>query len=201
MEFIFDENNMAEFMAASKQVDFMHPAIDEKAKELMGHLNSEIDKAKAAYYFVRNEIRHSWDCNSDKVTKTATEALLYGEGTCYSKAMLLAALLRHEGFPVGFCYQRIKLSTVSESEYFLHGLNVVFFHSLNKWFRLDARGGDNNNADFSLEAEKLTNPIRPELDEIDFPTVFARPLRTTVDALEISSTCQELMRYHLPTTL
>lgn len=201
MDLIFDEINFAEYLSATKQVDFMHPAINEKCRELTADLHDEVDKVKAAYYFVRNDIRHSWDCNSDRVTKTATECLLYGEGTCYSKAMLLAAILRHEGFAVGFCYQRVKTDSVPKSGFFLHGLNVVFIHSIGKWIRLDARGGINNPADFSLNEEKLTFTIKPECDEIDFPTVFARPLRTTIDALENGKTCQELMRYHLPTNL
>ncbi len=201
MEFIFDENNMAEYMAASKQVEFMHPAIDQKARELMGEIPDEVGKAKAAYEFVRNEIKHSWDSDSDRVTRTATEALLYGEGSTYSKTMLLAALLRHEGFAVGFCYQRVKRSDIPVSGYFLHAMNVVFFHTYGKWFRLDARGGLNNPAEFSLEEEKLTYELHPEWDEIDFPTVFARPLRTTIDALEETASCQELMRLHLPTNL
>lgn len=201
MKFVFDENNMVEYMAASKQVEFMHPAIDQKARELMGGITDEIEKAKAAYYFVRDEIQHSWDTKSERVTRTATEVLLYGEGCCYSKAMLFAALLRHEGFAVGFCYQRIMRSDLPKSGYFLHGMNVVFFHSLGKWIRLDVRGGEDIKADFSIEEEKLTYTISPEKDEIDFPTVFARPLRSTIDALEASNTCQELMRFHLPTNL
>ena len=201
MEFIFDETNLAEYMAADKYVDFMHPAIDAKAKELLSNIPDEIDKAKAAYEFVRNEIRHSFDTGSERVARTATDTLLYSEGICYSKTMLLAALLRHEGFAVGFCYQRIARSDVPDSGYFLHAMNVVFFHSLGKWVRLDPRGGEGSRAAFSIDDEQLTYTVRPEFDEIDFPTVFSRPLRSTIDSLEASSTCTELMHKHLPTNL
>ena len=54
MKFIFDENNLAEYMAASKQIDFMHPAIHAKAKELLGGIPDEVGKAKAAYEFVES---------------------------------------------------------------------------------------------------------------------------------------------------
>jgi len=201
MNFIFDENNLAEYMAADKQVDFMHPAIDAKAKELLGGIPDEIGKAKAAYEFVKNEIRHSFDFGSDRITKTATDVLLYKEGICYSKTMLLAALLRHEGFAVGFCYQRIALSDMPDSGYFLHAMNIVYFQSLGKWVRLDCRGGENSSASFDIENESLTYKVRPEYDEIDFPTVFSKPLRSTIDSLEASSTCAELMHKHLPTNL
>ena len=201
MKFIFDENNLAEYIAASKQIDFMHPAIDAKAKELLGDIPDEIGKAKAAYDFVLNEISHSHNEEGGRVTKTATEAMLYGEGNCYTKAMLFAALLRPEGFAVGFCYQRIHRPDLPKSGYFLHGMNVVFFHSLGKWVRLDVSGREGTSASFSIDEEKLPYDIRPEKDEIDFPTVFARPLRSTIDALEASKDSQDLLRYHLPTTL
>ena len=201
MDFVFDENNLAEYMAADRTLDFMHPAIDEKAKELLSGIPDEIGKAKAAYEFVRDEIRHSFDIGSERVTKTATEVLLYGEGTCYSKSMLLAALLRHEGFAAGFCYQRIARSDIPDSGYFLHAMNVVYFHSLGKWVRLDARGGKDNPAQFSTEEEFLTYKVRPEMDEIDFPTIFSRPLRSTLDSLEASANCADLMHKHLPTNL
>ena len=201
MKFIFDENNLAEYMAASKQIDFMHPAIDAKAKELLGSIPDEIGKAKAAYDFVLSEIRHSRNTSGGRVTKTATEALLYNEGNCYTKAMLFAALLRHEGFAVGFCYQRIYRPELPKSGYFLHGMNAVFFHSLGKWVRLDVSGREGTSASFSTDVECLPYIIRPEKDEIDFPTVFARPLRSTIDALEASKDSEDLLTNHLPTTL
>ncbi len=201
MEYIFDENNLAEYMAADKQCNFMHPAITAKAKELLSVIPDEIGKAKAAYNFVKDEIRHSFDIGSERVTKTATDVLLYTEGICYSKTMLLAALLRHEGFAVGFCYQRIALSDMPESGYFLHAMNIVYFQSLGKWVRLDCRGGKDNKARFSVDEEYLTYTVRPEFDEIDFPTVFSKPLRSTIDSLEASQTCEDLMHKHLPTNL
>lgn len=201
MELIFDENNLAEYMAASKQVEFMHPAIDKKATELIGSIPDEINKARIAYEYVLNDIKHSGTDDNRRVAKTATEALLYGEANCYAKAMLLAALLRHEGFAVGFCYQRIYRPELPKSGYFLHGLNAVFLHSLGKWIRLDASGREGTTASFSTDKEELAYTIRPEKDEIDFPTVFARPLRSTIDALEASRNSQDLFRNHLPTTL
>lgn len=64
---------------------------------------SEIEKAKTAFEFVRDEISHSWDIQSTIVTCKASEVLQYS----YAKANLLAALLRSQGIPTGFCYQRL----------------------------------------------------------------------------------------------
>ena len=57
MKFIFDENNLAEYMAASKQIDFMHPAIDAKAKELLGWEATHTleDMCKSAWDFVKKQ--------------------------------------------------------------------------------------------------------------------------------------------------
>ena len=39
----------------------MNRVCKEKAKELKDSAEGEIELAKAAYYFVRDEIKHSWD--------------------------------------------------------------------------------------------------------------------------------------------
>ena len=45
------------------------------------------------------------------------------EGICYAKSHLLAAILRANLFPTGFCYQRLVLDDKTDSRFVLHGLN------------------------------------------------------------------------------
>ena len=49
------KNNLAEYMAASKQIDFMHPAIDAKAKELLGWeaTHTVEDMCKSSWKFAK----------------------------------------------------------------------------------------------------------------------------------------------------
>lgn len=202
MKLIFEKNNLSEYLRSTKYVDYTTPCIQEKALELFADCKSDSEKIEKAYLFVRDEIKHSWDIKSERITKNASEALLYNEGTCYTKSMLLAALLRHEGIPAGFCYQRLTVFDMPDSGYCLHCLNVVYLNEEDRWIRLDARGNNEHcHAEFSLEQEKLAFPVRKEYDEIDFPTAFSWPLKITTDALSKSKNCEDLIRHNLPTNL
>lgn len=202
MRLIIANDSLAEYLLPTKYVDFTAPCIQEKAKELFANCTDDIDKIKTAYLFVRDEISHSWDIKSERITKKASEVLTYKEGICYSKSMLLAALLRHEGIPTGFCYQRLTVFDMPNSGYYIHCLNAVYLKDEERFIRLDARGNTNGSqAEFSTQEEHLAFPVRKEYDEIDFPSVFAWPLRNTTDALEHSENCEDLIRRRLPTNL
>nr|WP_269749949.1 transglutaminase family protein [Polyangium fumosum] len=69
------------------------------------------------------------------LTCTASEVLRHRTGFCYAKSHLLAALLRANGLPAGFCYQRL----AHGSGYCLHGFNAVELPGIG-WYRIDARG-------------------------------------------------------------
>jgi hypothetical protein len=66
--------------------------------------------------------------------------------------------------------------------YAIHALNAVYLEGA--WHRIDARGNKPGvDAQFSLEREKLAFPIRPEYDEVDYPTLYAEPHPCIVDTL------------------
>ncbi len=67
----------------------------------------------------------------------------------------MAAILRSQGIPTGFCYQRLMLFDSPEKGYCIHALNAVYIDSLQKWIRIDARGNKKGiNAEFCLSEEK-----------------------------------------------
>jgi len=43
------------------------------------------EKIRMAFEFVRDRINHSGDINSDRMAKSASEVLFYGEGICLAK--------------------------------------------------------------------------------------------------------------------
>ncbi len=132
----------------------------------------------------------------------ASEVLYYGEGLCYAKSHLLAALLRAQGIPTGFCYQRLAAGATPEMGYNLHGLNAVFLPSEAKWIRLDARGNKPGvQAEFSTSEERLAYIVRPELGEIDYPTIYTQPHPKVVKALREHSNCLHLCEHFLPDQL
>lgn len=185
MAYILESGNITEYLKSDDYINFSNVYIQNKAKELFQSLSTDTEKIRAAFEFVRDEISHSADIDSEKVTKTASEVLEAKEGICMSKALLLAALLRCAGIPAGLCYQRLTKGDSPEFGYSLHGLNAVYLKEKNKWIRLDARGNkDGINAQFSEDEEKLAYPIRSEYGELDYRYVFSKPNFLVVQAMK-----------------
>jgi transglutaminase-like putative cysteine protease len=179
------------YLLEDEVVDVSHPAVRELSARLGAGRADEIAFARAAFTWVRDEIRHSWDAQDPRVTLTASETLREGVGLCYAKAHLLAAVLRGGGVPTGLCYQT--LLGDDGSGHVLHGLVAV--HLRGGWHRQDPRGNKPGiDARFSLGPERLAWPTRPELGEVDHPDVLAHPhpevvarLRTATDILALAS--------------
>lgn len=202
MELIPESTNLMDYLEELEVVDFSHPFIQKKINELFHEGQSELDKAKIAFEFVRDEISHSWDIQSTRVTCKASEVLYYKEGICYAKANLLAALLRSQGIPTGFCYQRLMIFDTPDKGYSLHALNGVFLSSLNRWIRLDARGNKPGvQAEFSIDKEILAFPVQEELGEKDFPTIYTKPNPKTISVLKEHTDALEMYKYYLPDNL
>jgi len=140
----------------SKYINWNDENILLKADEFKRKYADEILLIKAIYEFVRDEIKHSWDVQDKRVTKSATEVLEQGVGICWAKANLLAALLRACGIPAGICYQRLTFGDVPETGFCIHALNAVYIKSLSRWIRLDARGNKEGvDAQFDIVQERM----------------------------------------------
>jgi transglutaminase-like putative cysteine protease len=118
--------------------------------------------------------------------------LTSGTGYCYAKSHLLAALLRANGIPAGFCYQRLSIDDPG-APYSLHGLNAVYLPEFG-WYRVDSRGNKPGvNAQFSPPVEQLAFHVNfPE--EKSFPEILPDPLPVVVSALRTYSTWEALYR-------
>lgn len=198
MNLLLEKQNLSEYLQADQEVDWHHPAIEAKAQTLFAGCRDETDAIQTAFDFVCNEIAHSGDIHSHRVTRSASEVLQYGEGICYAKSMLLAALLRYYGIPCGFCYQELRLNNSPNAPLIIHALNAVSLTSLQKWMRLDARGNTNGIcAKFVPNEDHLAFIVRPELGEADLRMVYASPYPTVVETLHRFNDCQKMFR-HLP---
>jgi transglutaminase-like putative cysteine protease len=202
MNLICESEKLNDYLLELNEVNYSNPIIKKKADELFNPSQTEIEKAKVAFEFVRDEISHSWDIQSKRVTCNASEVLDFKEGICYAKSHLLASLLRSQGIPTGFCYQRLMLFDTPEKGYCIHALNAIFFKSLNQWIRVDARGNKKGiDAQFSIEEEKLAFTINEELDEKDYPVIYAKPHPKTVAVLEENTNALEMYKHYLPESL
>ncbi|MGP4040144.1 transglutaminase-like domain-containing protein [Gracilibacillus sp. D59] len=194
-----ESNDLKEYLKESEVIDYSNPVIQDKLTELFQPQHTEIEKVKKAFEFVRDRVSHSWDIQGVIVTCKASDVLTNKEGICYAKSNLLAALLRAEGIPTGFCYQRLLLFDTPEKGYSLHALNGVYLDSLKRWIRLDARGNKPGvQAEFSIDEEKLAFPIQEKQGEIDFPIIFSNPNAKTIKTLQSNTNVIDMYKRHLP---
>ncbi|NLZ93465.1 MAG: transglutaminase family protein [Firmicutes bacterium] len=182
-------------------VDYSHPLIRNKVNDLFTDSFSEIEIIKIAFEYVRDSIAHSFDIQSSYVTCKASEVLNFGEGICYAKSNLLAAILRSKGIPVGFCYQFLTKGDTPDTGYCIHALNAVYIKTIECWIRLDARGNKPGvNAQFSIGEEQLAFPIRKIYGEKDYPIIYAKPNAHTINALRENTDGNSLLN-NLPAQL
>lgn len=186
----------AEYLAASAIVDYHHPQVLNLAQTLAAGATDTLDLARRCYEFVRDKISHSFDINGEPVSCTASEVLLNGHGICYAQSHLLAALLRANGIPTGFDYQRLD---DDEGGFCLHGFNTVYLPEFG-WYRVDARGNTGDiNAQFCPPQERLAFTTRAS-GEVDYQLNLAEPLSCVVSALQ-NAMSVELLRHTLPTSV
>jgi transglutaminase-like putative cysteine protease len=172
---------MKQYLDCSEYIDWTHPIVFAKAKELAESAVSDESVAKRCYEFVRDSILHSWDYQKNPVTCKASDVLIHSTGYCYAKSHLLAALLRANSIPAALCYQRLSVET-GGPPYCLHGLNTIFLKE-HGWYRIDARGNKPGvAAEFNPPEESLAFPII-ETGERDFPEIWAEPLPLIVKIL------------------
>jgi len=182
---------MHEYLAATPVIDHQHPSIRELAAQLAGEAGSD-SVAAHCFHWVRDRIRHSIDHGDHHVTVAASDVLQHGTGLCYAKSHLLAALLRANGIPCGFVYQRLATDE-SGSKFCLHGLNAVWLAEYG-WYRIDPRGDRSGiSTEFHPPEERLA--FRTELPgEKTLDGVLAEPLPIVVAALRKYQNFAELCR-------
>ncbi|MFJ8667562.1 transglutaminase family protein [Streptomyces sp. NPDC093600] len=200
MELIQPDPDSA-YLAADAAIDHEHPLVRETAARLRAQLPdaSAYAYAKAAYEFVRDIIPHSFDSGDMRVTWRASDVLAHGTGICYAKSHALVALLRAEGIPAALCYQR--LTDDDGTNPVVHGLIALRLPGETAWSRQDPRGNKPGvDAQFSLGAERLAWPVRPECSEVDYPVLYAEPHPAVLSALDSARDRPHLSRT-LPTEL
>jgi len=186
---------METYLQASEIIDWHHPAVLELARTLAIGQDGVTAIVHTCFEWVRDEIRHSVDYQMNPVTCCASDVLHHKTGYCFAKSHLLAALLRANAIPTGFCYQRLSIHDNGEP-YSLHGFNAVYLPDFG-WYRLDPRGNRPGvNAQFTPPVEQLA--YTPQLPgEVDLPDIFPEPLPIVVQALQ-SCTTWDVMLNNLP---
>lgn len=189
-----EKKNLNDYLKNSDIINYEDNNIQKIANKITAGLEDEVSIIKKVYEYVRDNIRHSFDINGRVVTCKASDVLKFGEGICYAKSHLLAAMLRFLGIPAGFCYQKLILDDDEKPWLVLHGLNAVYVKAKEKWIRIDARGNKENvHAKFSLYKERLAFPIRKFMGEEDILTIYSKPNKNVLDSLSRNETVTELI--------
>jgi ribosomal protein S18 acetylase RimI-like enzyme len=182
---------MKEFLEETKIIDFTNPDIQKLSHELWKNCTTDKEIAKKCFIYVRDNIHHSGDFKDEITTCKASDVLKYKTGWCYAKSHLLAALLRVNGIPTGFCYQRLSCSEYKKDIYCLHGLNAVYLKNYG-WYKIDARGNKEGvNAQFSPPFEEVA--FKLEKNEFDLANIYSEPLDVVVESLTENKTYDEMI--------
>jgi len=180
------------FLESTDVIDWRHQDVLARAQILRQGSSDPVETARRSFEWVRDEIKHSADYCLTPVTCSASEVLRHGSGYCYAKSHLLAALLRANGLPAGFCYQRLSLDG-GGGPYCLHGLNAVWLPAMG-WYRIDSRGNRGDiNAQFTPPVEQLAFSTNAA-GEADLPEIWTDPLPAVVNALRAHVTTDTLSR-------
>ena len=193
LTFVYLEKyDLRKFMRETPYINFSEKNIQEKAAELFNGATDNIQKARIAYTFVRDEIPHTFDVCAKAIAAKASDVLEYRTGICHAKAVLLAALLRSQGIPTGFCFQHLTLMDDDSKGYCVHCYNAVWLEGHR--VKLDARGNKEGvNAQFSLEEPILAYPCRPQYEEYHWPGIYADPHLETMAMLEQADSVEYIM--------
>ena len=187
--------NNTEYLRSTEVIDYDNPCVSAKAKELAEGTGDPLLITKRCFNWVRDHIQHSMDHEKNPVTCIASDVLGEGTGFCFAKSHLLAALLRANSIPTGFCYQRLCIND-DGPPFCLHGLNAVYLQDFG-WYRVDPRGNKEGvNAQFCPPTEKLA--YQPHVDgEMDLPEIWPDPLPRIVKPLRAYHTYDKFWE-HLP---
>jgi hypothetical protein len=184
-----------EYLEATPIIDWDHPEVLALAMALAERHTDAVQVARRCFEWVRDEVKHSGDHRMDPVTCSASQVLRHGTGFCYAKSHLLAALLRANKIPAGFCYQRLSIDGTG-APFCLHGFNAIFLPKFG-WYRVDARG-DRGEIATACDPPTERLAFTPRLgEEATFDAVWPEPLAVVVEALSRHGSCAELLA-HLP---
>jgi transglutaminase-like putative cysteine protease len=181
------------WLASTSVVDWETPSIRDQAARLAKGRTGDQAITRSCFEWVRDEIPHTGDHALDPITCAASDVLAHRTGFCYAKSHLLAALLRANGIPAGFVYQRLNLG---DGTFCLHGLNAVRLDGIG-WYRLDARGARADlQSEFSPPEERLPFAAS-EPGERLFAGIWAEPVPLVAETLRRHPTREGVLA-HLP---
>jgi len=120
---------MEKYLSPTKAIDSDNDLIIEKAAQLTSRCGSDPEKARALFYFVRDNIHYNvYMISTFFEDFIAGTVLARGKGYCVQKAVLLAALSRAARIPSRLAFAKIKNHRIPEELVEQTGIRVLPSH-------------------------------------------------------------------------
>ena len=137
-----ERKNLDLYLRPTFAIDSNSEVIEEKAALLTEKCNSQKEKAKELFYFVRDELKYNPYLALGSIEDyRASKTLQRGEGFCIQKAVVLAALARAVGIPARLGFADIRNYLASKELMEMMGTNLFVYHGYselwlnNKWVK------------------------------------------------------------------
>jgi len=136
--------DLEKYLQPSEFFDFNEPNVKQKALEVTKGYETDNEKAKALFYYVRNEFKYNAMIYIPKAKEyfKASKIIESGEGFCVSKSILLSSLARAVGIPARIHLWDLINHLMSPKLVERMNTNIMHFHGhselyLNKkWIKL-----------------------------------------------------------------
>ncbi len=127
--------DLAPYLAPTWFVNSDEPSLVALAREVVGGITDEIERACRLFYAVRDGIRYTaYNLRLERESMRASGVLAAGESWCVPKSVLLAALCRSQGIACRLGYADVcnHLATRKLLEFL--GTNVFYYHGFNELY-------------------------------------------------------------------
>ncbi|TXT66285.1 MAG: hypothetical protein BAJALOKI3v1_40095 [Promethearchaeota archaeon] len=132
------------YLQASDFFDYNKSRVKNKALEITKNREQKLDKIRALFYWVRDEIKYNMMSYVPEIKANfkASVTLRRGYGFCVSKAILLSTLARAVKIPARIHLADIINHKISQKVIDFMGTNVMYYHGYSeiflddKWLKL-----------------------------------------------------------------
>lgn len=136
--------NMEIYLQTTKFFDFHKSKVKQKALEITFECETEEEKAKALFYWVRDSIKYNMQLFIPIIVNNfkASKVMQKRQGFCVSKSILLSTLARAVGIPARIHLVDLINHLVSQKVIDFMGTNIMYYHGFsefylnNKWVKL-----------------------------------------------------------------
>jgi transglutaminase-like putative cysteine protease len=186
--------NIDIYLQPTEFFDFNKKFVREKAFEITAGLETESDKAKALFYWVRDKIKYNMHTYipSAKANFKASVTLRRKNGFCVSKSVLLSSFARAIGIPARIHLVDLINHKISQKIIDFMETNVMHYHGYselylnNKWVKLTP----------SFDPKTALKGGFTPMVEFDGENDFLLLMKKVID-LENMSKIAEFMRIYL----